>query len=142
MNTGAMPPRAALMELCRNVADRLSWAANGGLKRPGKADRVGDAKRFMRSLRDELVGELAKVEAPGHSPPHPPGTKARDKNTMLCCPYCGAHSAENVEAVELAEGNDVWADEITCGECRGIYRIVWMAVRVDPVQAPEKASAE
>jgi hypothetical protein len=70
----------------------------------------------------------------------PPANVATLPVERPCCPYCGEHTAENVEAVELVEGDGAWADEITCGECGGVYRIVWRYVRVEGIQAPEKVS--
>jgi len=107
--------------------------AEGGTVRQFSLDVLWLVRDCLGTIRLTNLAECIKA-AP------PPTNVVSLPRERPCCPYCGEHSAENVEAVELAEGNDAWADEITCGECGGVYQIVWRCVRVDKVQAPKKVS--
>jgi len=50
-----------LLQACQEAEDLLHRMVNGGMKRPGKPDRIGDAKGYMREARDILRGAIAKA---------------------------------------------------------------------------------
>jgi len=52
----------ALLAACKDVRCRLNRTANGGLRRPGTIDKVGDHKHMERVCRDILSAAIALVE--------------------------------------------------------------------------------
>ena len=111
---------------------------NGGTVRQFTLDMLWVVRDCLGVVRLTDLAECIKATVPSAKMAAVLGPE-----TEANCPYCGADTASNLQCIpELPDGSNEFMDEVTCGECGGIYRIVWMAVRVDPVQAPEKASAE
>ena len=48
------------------IVDELDKIANGGMKHPGKAERIGEIKTALRELRD--IGRAALAKSRGPSP--------------------------------------------------------------------------
>lgn len=55
------PAYLEIREALERIQSMMHCAANGGLKTPGKPDKVGDCKRVMREARGLAEAALAKA---------------------------------------------------------------------------------
>ena len=51
-----------LLAACENIAWTANKVANGGLKQPGKREKIGDLKQAIRDLRDTANAAIEAAE--------------------------------------------------------------------------------